>query len=357
MHQDQRIGLALGVLLIGACAAFFFRNETREISNAPRLHNARELDDRIAERSTRPYMNGIEAVEAADRNRMRTVVDRGPAADGLHDENGTSYWSPVESFNGKFTRENSHKNRKPRARLTDTESDIQELAPIPVPSNNNLSFDRARDNEPQANRAGNERAARNPESASTEGRTHVVQKGETLSSIAAKRLGSANRFHEIFDANQDQLKDANDLKMGMTLRIPETRVESAVKPSTTSKARPAGDVESPIAEQATLAPVDPLNEAAPPSFEVQSLTPSSNIHEPTSILMPPELPNEPRLENPVESPPTDEMVPARKFVPARRLPPPTRPVTPQAKNDRSPNAAGRKLSQASLESTSGKVAR
>ena len=28
MNQDQRIGLALGVLLVGACSALFFRNET-----------------------------------------------------------------------------------------------------------------------------------------------------------------------------------------------------------------------------------------------------------------------------------------------------------------------------------------
>ena len=67
MHQDQRIGLALAVLLIGACAAFFFRNETVDVSNAPRLKHAQELDDRIAERTTRPYLKGIETVEAADR--------------------------------------------------------------------------------------------------------------------------------------------------------------------------------------------------------------------------------------------------------------------------------------------------
>ncbi|MEI8021933.1 MAG: hypothetical protein WCH39_27225, partial [Schlesneria sp.] len=76
MHQDQRIGLALGVLLIGACAALFFRNETIDVSNSPRLQHAQELDDRIAERSTRPYLKGIEVVESADRARTRTVADR-----------------------------------------------------------------------------------------------------------------------------------------------------------------------------------------------------------------------------------------------------------------------------------------
>ena len=83
MHQDQRIGLALAVLLIGACAAFFFRNETVDVSNAPRLKHAQELDDRIAERTTRPYLKGIETVEAADRARTRTVADRQSEAEDV----------------------------------------------------------------------------------------------------------------------------------------------------------------------------------------------------------------------------------------------------------------------------------
>ena len=67
MQQDQRIGLALAVLLIGACGAFFFRNETRERSQTPQLKNAQKLDDRIAQKTHHPYLKGIENVEADDR--------------------------------------------------------------------------------------------------------------------------------------------------------------------------------------------------------------------------------------------------------------------------------------------------
>ena len=142
MHQDQRIGLALAVLLIGACAAFFFRNETVDVSNAPRLKHAQELDDRIAERTTRPYLKGIETVEAADRARTRTVADRQPEAEDVDEDHGRSFWSPTDSVGGR----KSAGQRKPRASLSDADSDIEELDPISVPSDHANSPDKTRKN-------------------------------------------------------------------------------------------------------------------------------------------------------------------------------------------------------------------
>lgn len=53
-----------------------------------------------------------------------------------------------------------------------------------------------------------------------EPRTHKVARNESLWKIAAKHLGDGNRFTEIFELNRDQLKDADDVRPGMTLRIP-----------------------------------------------------------------------------------------------------------------------------------------
>ena len=52
--------------------------------------------------------------------------------------------------------------------------------------------------------------------------TYVVQKGESLWSIAAKPeiYGKATRWRRIFDANRDILKSPNQVKPGMTLKIP-----------------------------------------------------------------------------------------------------------------------------------------
>lgn len=50
---------------------------------------------------------------------------------------------------------------------------------------------------------------------------YVVQKGDVLGTISQKVYGSAKKWQKIYDANRDVLKDANALKVGMKLRIPE----------------------------------------------------------------------------------------------------------------------------------------
>jgi nucleoid-associated protein YgaU len=50
---------------------------------------------------------------------------------------------------------------------------------------------------------------------------HVVSKGETLSTISAKYYGSTNKWLKIFEANRSLLKDANKLRPGIKLIIPE----------------------------------------------------------------------------------------------------------------------------------------
>ena len=50
---------------------------------------------------------------------------------------------------------------------------------------------------------------------------HVVEKGDTLSAIAKKTLGDANRYMEIFEANKPMLKDPNKIYPGQSLRIPK----------------------------------------------------------------------------------------------------------------------------------------
>ena len=50
---------------------------------------------------------------------------------------------------------------------------------------------------------------------------HTVKSGDTLSKIAQKYLGDANRYPEIFKANQPMLKDPNLIYPGQVLRIPD----------------------------------------------------------------------------------------------------------------------------------------
>jgi nucleoid-associated protein YgaU len=63
-----------------------------------------------------------------------------------------------------------------------------------------------------------ERVGRNDQKQISE---YVVQKGDSLWGIAEKTLGDGKRYHEILKANKDLIKDADDVKAGMHLRIPK----------------------------------------------------------------------------------------------------------------------------------------
>jgi nucleoid-associated protein YgaU len=49
---------------------------------------------------------------------------------------------------------------------------------------------------------------------------YTVQPGDTLSKIARDKLGDANAYMRIFEANRDQLSDPNKIFPGQRLKIP-----------------------------------------------------------------------------------------------------------------------------------------
>ena len=58
-----------------------------------------------------------------------------------------------------------------------------------------------------------------PEAAATV-QTYTVAKGDTLSKIAKKFYGDANKYPVIFEANKPMLKDPDKIYPGQNLRIP-----------------------------------------------------------------------------------------------------------------------------------------
>jgi nucleoid-associated protein YgaU len=51
-------------------------------------------------------------------------------------------------------------------------------------------------------------------------RTYVVVKGDSLSKIAKREYGDANKWRRIYEANQDIVKDPDLIYPGQTLKIP-----------------------------------------------------------------------------------------------------------------------------------------
>ena len=65
--------------------------------------------------------------------------------------------------------------------------------------------------------------------------TYTVQKGDTLGGISMKVYGTSKRWKQIFEANQDVLKDPNHLKVGQLLRIPKGQESPRASRSDTIK--------------------------------------------------------------------------------------------------------------------------
>ena len=57
-------------------------------------------------------------------------------------------------------------------------------------------------------------------SSSTVAKVYEVQPGDSLSKIAKREYGDANKWHQIFEANQNILKDPNKIFPGQKLTIP-----------------------------------------------------------------------------------------------------------------------------------------
>jgi nucleoid-associated protein YgaU len=54
-----------------------------------------------------------------------------------------------------------------------------------------------------------------------EPRYYTIASGDTLSEIAQKHLGDANRWNELFEANREVIKDPDKIYPGQRIRIPQ----------------------------------------------------------------------------------------------------------------------------------------
>ena len=75
--------------------------------------------------------------------------------------------------------------------------------------------------QPGAQPQGQPQSAPQPTPAKASLKTYTVKSGDTLSEIAKRELGSANKYMEIFNANRDQLTDPDKIQPGQVLKIPE----------------------------------------------------------------------------------------------------------------------------------------
>ena len=220
MQRDKKLGLALGVLLIGIVGAFFFRHDSKLLRHFPRLKNAQKLDRRIAKKRLTPYLTGVETENVSQMLPRATQMSRTPSA---------PLWQTPS-----FLRPAGDQRFDPLAQSPTAPDPIplrtNTNAAIPVPEHNK-AWKPSSENQPL--RVKSPRLDR-PRTV----QRHRVKKGDTLSALATRYLGSGTRFRDLFEANREILNDPNDLRVGMELVIPDANaIATFPKPRFTTASR------------------------------------------------------------------------------------------------------------------------
>jgi hypothetical protein len=257
MQRDMKVGMAVGVALVGIVGALFFRREPeakdRDVP-PPRLEDVEEIDRRIVEKPRGPYMNGVEDFpdhaapvplpRSAQQPKPKSLADDHDAtASARHDE----------------------KNREPSStRPGLTPDPIQPREADSIASDNVPSHNRAWEPAgPASKKPADGQRSNSSGATGAAGRTHVIRPGDTLSGLASHYLGSSARYREIYDLNRKVLKSPDDLPDGVTIVIPD-----AGKPrdfqQTAKTGSGATSSSQPVAKARTTTPRSAESEAEDP---------------------------------------------------------------------------------------------
>jgi hypothetical protein len=258
MHRDKKVGFAMGILLVGIVAAFFFRREPDPLDQLPPLEDPQSLDRQIAGRSVGPYITGLET--------------DAPGSSDSSDEPQGRQWdlpdiyagSPADLQSGELPPTPAAPSpidladRKPKSGTTSAiGASTSDPAPIHVgtpfgspesvttfPPNDGWvggggskrqPLPPARPAEPSSRIAAQPAAPAAELSAAptfTEdaGEFYRVRPGDTLSDLSLRFLGSSRRYMELYQANRDTLRSPDDLRADMLIRIPPRNAASTPPP-------------------------------------------------------------------------------------------------------------------------------
>jgi len=201
MNQDTKLGLALGMLVIGFAAAFCFPREDTPSWTTESVAETEDIDF-IPVRSYQPKRQN----------------DDNPATNHTaNDVEGPDTVTPPEIEELSEPRENI---------------DVPQVSVVvPIPST--LPTDATEsESDTEATGATPQIDAKDTahEILQPHDQAYVTQPGDTLTGIAYRFLGSSNRYQELFEYNRDVLRSPDDLSVGMELKIPVTGTSPVSSP-------------------------------------------------------------------------------------------------------------------------------
>lgn len=229
VHRDQKIGLALAVLILGFTGAFCFRNPPLADAQPLAMHDAAELDARIEQLPIRAYTQR-EGVGTESRRQPGSLAGNVSSDLRLADQ-VIRFGSPgskevpaggdlVDLFPGPP--EPVLKEHLPQPLIIvgspgdNSDSSGQKDEPI-LPLESVVRPQDAAVSPVSAEQPTLAPPSVGPRPSSS---SYVVKSGDTLSGIALKVYGVRGSYLDLYRANRDVLADPNDLPVGTTLRIP-----------------------------------------------------------------------------------------------------------------------------------------
>ena len=228
VHRDQKIGLSLGVLLVGFAAAFCFRNEPLRQPHPLAVEQAAALDSRIEQLPVRAY------TQREGVGEVRRQPDLLASASDIVDASFVDQPIQAIALDGDvvagdvidlFAGPPEPMRAVPPATVTTVH-----ITPPLLPARDSASSTAAA--RPKGTRPAEtheatptqaDQDAEPPAPQATDAakaRTYVAKSGDTLSGVSLQMYGTVGRYLEIFQANRDVLHDPDDLPVGTTLRIP-----------------------------------------------------------------------------------------------------------------------------------------
>lgn len=218
MHPDRKIGIAMGILLIGVVAALFFRNEPLSDDQGLSGRREQELNQRLKNRDVSVYLEtaGAPSTEQdpADPHwTLSELFDQVKKTEDIPLPIGVRERTPEplpESAAVSQSLESPPFNPPKTNQSATADSTTDDFAP---PSTEKSLEDILAGGSPTENTSSQFQKTGDFEE-------YTVRFGDTLSEISEKFLGSQTRYRELYELNRDRIDNPDRLKVGKAIRVP-----------------------------------------------------------------------------------------------------------------------------------------